>query len=367
MQILAVDIGTGTQDVLLFDTDKEPENALKLVMPSPTMLLAQAIRATTHDGQDLLLTGVTMGGGPCSWAAEDHLKAGGRVFATPDAARTFNDDLNEVAAIGVQIVDEEQAAGLPGIRRLVMRDLDYNALACAYGAFGLDLDRVDALAVAVFDHGAAPPGVSDRLFRFGYLAERIRDGSGLAGFAFPREAIPASMTRLQAAASSAPAGRPVVVMDTAPAAVLGALEDPQVGSREEVIIANVGNLHTLAFHLRRGNIAGLFEHHTGKLSQAQLEELLVRLAAGTLSNDEVFADHGHGALIVDRSSAQPDALWVAVTGPRRRLLAGSKLKPYLAAPHGDMMMTGCWGLIRACAYHLPWTAGAIDGALRQGL
>ncbi len=180
MQILAVDIGTGTQDVLLFDTDREPENALKLVMPSPTVLLAQAIRAATQAGQDLLLTGVTMGGGPCAWAAEDHLKAGRRVFATPDAARTFNDDLEEVAASGVQIVDEDEAAGLSGVRHLVMRDLDYDALARAFGAFGVDLDRVDLLAVAVFDHGAAPPGVSDRLFRFEYLAERIR-GEGRAG------------------------------------------------------------------------------------------------------------------------------------------------------------------------------------------
>jgi uncharacterized protein (DUF1786 family) len=363
MQILAIDIGTGTQDVLLFDTDREPENALKLVMPSPTVLLAQAIRAATHAGQDLLLTGVTMGGGPCGWAAEDHLRAGRRVSATPGAARTFNDDLEEVAASGVQIVDEHEAAGLTGVCHLVMKDLDYNALACAFGAFGVDLDRVDLLAVAVFDHGAAPPGVSDRLFRFEYLAQRIRGEGGLAAFAFPGDGIPASMTRLQAAASTAPAGRPVVVMDTAPAAVLGALEDPQVGVREEAIVANVGNFHTLAFHLRRGAIAGLFEHHTGKLGQAQMEDLLTRLAAGTLSNDEVFADHGHGALIVDPSPVDPDALWVTVTGPRRGLLSGSRLSPYLAVPYGDMMMAGCWGLVRACAHVLPWTAEAIGRAL----
>ncbi|HSR31675.1 MAG TPA: pyruvate formate lyase-activating protein, partial [Anaerolineae bacterium] len=59
MRILAVDVGTGTQDVLLFDTEKEPENALKMVMPSPTALLAQAIRAATQAGEELLLTGVT--------------------------------------------------------------------------------------------------------------------------------------------------------------------------------------------------------------------------------------------------------------------------------------------------------------------
>ena len=43
MRILAVDIGTGTQDILLFDSDREVENCLKMVMPSPTTLLADAV------------------------------------------------------------------------------------------------------------------------------------------------------------------------------------------------------------------------------------------------------------------------------------------------------------------------------------
>jgi uncharacterized protein (DUF1786 family) len=365
MQILAVDVGTGTQDVLLFDTEKEPENAFKMVMPSPTALLAQSIRAATEAGHDLLLTGVTMGGGPCSWAVADHLKAGHRVFATPDAARTFNDDLDEVAAMGVEVVGEEEVAGPSGLHHLYMLDFDYPALLRAFQAFGVDLDRVDLLAVAVFDHGAAPPGYSDRLFRFEYLAERIRTGKELSAFAFERDQIPASMTRLQAAASTAPAGRPLVVMDTAPAAVLGALEDPRVSRQPAALIANVGNMHTLAFHLRDTGgsraIAGLFEHHTHLLSQAKLEGLLAQLAAGTLSHDELFAGHGHGALVLD---ADPAGIhFVAVTGPRRGLLAGSKLRPYLAVPHGDMMMSGCWGLVRACAQLLPWAAGPVEAAL----
>jgi uncharacterized protein (DUF1786 family) len=367
VQILALDVGTGTQDVLLFDTEKEPENALKMVMPSPTALLAQAIRDATQKGETLLLSGVTMGGGPCGWAARDHLEAGHEVFATPDAARTFNDDLDEVAAMGVEVVSEDEAAKLRGVRRLTMLDLDYGALARAFAEFGVDLDDVDLLAVAVFDHGAAPPGYSDRLFRFEYLAERIQTGAGLAAFAFERGQIPSSMTRLQAAASSAPADRPLVVMDTAPAAVLGALEDSEVGAHQAAIVANVGNMHTLAFQLHgtgsARTIGGLFEHHTGLLSRAKLETLLARLAAGTLSHDELFAEHGHGALVLGAASVPLD--FVAVTGPRRGLLAGSELKPYLAVPYGDMMMAGCWGLVRACAQVLPWSAEAIESALAR--
>jgi uncharacterized protein (DUF1786 family) len=364
MQILAVDVGTGTQDVLLFDTEKEPENALKLVMPSPTVLLAQAIAAATEAGDDLLLTGVTMGGGPCGWAAEEHLKAGHRLFATPDAARTFSDDLDEVASMGVVVVSEDESTSLTRVRRLRMLDFDYEALARAFGALGVDLGQASVLAVAVFDHGAAPPGVSDRLFRFEYLAERIETGKGLVGFAFSMDEIPRSMTRLLAAASTAPASRPLLVMDTAPAAVLGALEDPYVRSHPEAIVANVGNFHTLAFHLRNGEIAGLFEHHTGLLSQARLEELLGQLSEGTLSHEELFAEHGHGALLLDPS---PSMLgFIAVTGPRRGMLVGSTLRPYLAVPYGDMMMAGCWGLVRACADVLPWTADAILGAMGPG-
>ncbi|MGD8464702.1 MAG: DUF1786 domain-containing protein [Anaerolineae bacterium] len=361
MRILAVDVGTGTQDVLLFDTEKEPENAYKLVMPSPTSLVARRIRAATEAGEGVLLTGVTMGGGPCAWAAEKHLQAGYRVFATPDAARTFNDDLAEVAQMGVRVVSEDEAAALSAVRHLEMVDFDYSALARAFDPFGIDLNQVDVLAVAVFDHGAAPPGYSDRLFRFEYLADRIQDGAGLAGFAYARDEIPDSMTRLQAVASTAPPDRPLVVMDTAPAAVLGALEDGRVRAQPAAVVANVGNMHTLAFHLRNGAIAGLFEHHTGLLDRAKLEGLLAQLAAGSLSHEALFAEHGHGALVLDPISMPLD--FVAVTGPRRGMLARSGLQPYLAVPYGDMMMAGCWGVVRACASVLPWTAEPIEGTL----
>jgi hypothetical protein len=45
------------------------------------------------------------------------------------------------------------------------------------------------------------------------------------------------------------------------------------------------------------------------------------------------------------------------------MLAGSALNPYLAVPYGDMMMAGCWGLVRAAAEVLPWARQAIEHAL----
>src|SRR5207302_9568608 len=98
-RILAIDIGTGTQDILVLEAGSLIENAVQLIMPSPTTLLAERIKQATRDRVDLVLTGVTMGGGPDHWAVEAHLKAGMKVFATPDAARTFDDDLERVATM----------------------------------------------------------------------------------------------------------------------------------------------------------------------------------------------------------------------------------------------------------------------------
>src|SRR5512139_2760686 len=90
MKILTVDIGTGTQDIYLYNSSLDMENNLKLIVPSPTMIIRKKIQQATRRREAILLTGVTMGGGPSAWATEDHLREGLAVYATPEAARTFN-------------------------------------------------------------------------------------------------------------------------------------------------------------------------------------------------------------------------------------------------------------------------------------
>ena len=409
MRILAVDVGTGTQDILLFDSEREVENNFKMVMPSPTVMLAQAIRAATRRGDDLLLTGVLMGGGPCGWAVEDHLKAGHVVYATPDAARTFNDDLNAVVAMGVTLVSEDEAATIGGeVTRLRMADFNYPAIAAAFDRFGVNLDRdLDAIAVAVFDHGHAPPDVSDRLFRFRYLEERLRAGNRLSTFAFLAADVPPIMTRMQAVAATTPRDDiPLLLMDTAPAAVLGALQDQAMSTRRPVIVANIGNFHCLAFRLghegvegnegvfehhsgkltaegleglldrpdessitnREGRacIEGVFEHHTGKLTAEGLEGLLDRLAEGSISNKEVFESSGHGAVLFCSHAIPPSERHVVVTGPQRGMLRHSRWSVHFATPFGDMMLAGCYGLVRAYGQIVTEAGEAIDRALAGG-
>jgi len=50
MKILTVDVGTGTQDVLLYDSRLDVENGFKLVLPSPTMMIHNQIREATRRG-----------------------------------------------------------------------------------------------------------------------------------------------------------------------------------------------------------------------------------------------------------------------------------------------------------------------------
>jgi uncharacterized protein (DUF1786 family) len=366
MQILLVDVGTGTQDIYLFRSGIALENGFKLVMPSPTMMVRKQIQEVTKRGEGILLTGVMMGGGPSHWAAEAHLKAGLPLYATPDTARTFNDDLDWVQReMGIQLVSQDETTRLKSVNVIQMQDFDYSSIAAAFQGFGVDL-APDVVAVAVFDHGAAPPNISDRQFRFDYLEKRIRSENRLTAFAYHASDIPKIMTRMQAVAQTANEIEcPLILMDTAPAAVIGATLDPKVNQAQHMIVVNVGNFHTLAFKLGSDGIEGLFEHHTGLIDQQHLEQLLIALANGTLTHDEVFGDHGHGALILNPEPLPLDCgdFGVAVTGPRRTMMEGSSLRPYFAVPFGDMMITGCFGLLVAVADLIPDLADIIQEAL----
>lgn len=380
-RILVVDVGTGTQDILLFESGKTIENCFKMVMPSPTVIIADRIKRATEHEQPILLTGVTMGGGPCHWAARDHALAGYPVAVTPEAAQTFDDDLAMVAQMGFELIDEHEAAQRAKNAHVVHIELqDFNAQAIIAALQAFDVSpRVDALAIAAFDHGAAPPGVSDRRFRFDFIARTVHQNPVPGAFAYLAQQTPAELTRLHAIAGSAARyisrsdsspQIPLLLMDTGSAAALGALEDPVVRSQRNSLLCNIGNFHTLAFHLVEGKITGIFEHHTGEITRSQLEDMLVKLAHGTLTNEEVFDTSGHGALILPSQNTSVTQTGVfpflAVTGPRRELLRGSSLHPYEATPHGDMMLAGCFGLLRALALREPALAPMIEPSLLSG-
>ena len=324
----AIYVGRGTQDILVYEPGRTIENSIKLVLPSPTVIVAGKVRQATRAGLPIFLEGFLMGGGANTGAIREHLAAGLPVYATPEAAGTLHDDPERVRAMGVDI-----RAAPPG-DAVRVRTTDYMEpeLRQALSLFGVDYP--ENVAVAVQDHGYSPHR-SNRIHRFELMRERLDAGEwDLTSLASDPPL--ADMTRMQAVRRQAPDG---LVTDTGPVALIGALCDPQVRrmAMTGVTLVNAGNGHTLCFTLKGREIHGLFEHHTGALDPAKLQDYIRRLADGTLTSEEVFDDGGHGAAI--RRPLKTRA--VVVTGPNRlRLLPDA----YQAAPFGDMMLSGCFGL-----------------------
>lgn len=334
-RILAIDVGAGTQDILLWEEEQSMENCVKLVLPSWTRVLARRIERATRQGQPVFLTGNLMGGGPCVSTMKRHIRAGYRVYATPRAAKTIRDNLDQVRELGIEILQEPPDE--EGLLTLRTRDVDLQALQNMLAPFGVQLP--ETIAIAVQDHGETLT-TSQRRFRFQHWRTFVEGRGALLDLIY--DEVPLYLTRMRAVQEDAPGAR---VMDTSAAAIWGALQDPRVAAHQEegLIVINVGNQHTVGVLLRNRRIWGLFEHHTVLMSTEKLGEYVVHLRAGTLSNDEVFADNGHGAFV------HPDCPkpfpFVAVTGPNRAMAA--PLGYYMAVPHGDMMLSGCFGLVAA--------------------
>jgi hypothetical protein len=85
---------------------------------------------------------------------------------------------------------------------------------------------------------------------------------------------------------------------------------------------------------------------------------------GSLRHEEIFDSKGHGAFYAQDPASQPGRRpIIAVSGPQRGKVRGSRLKPYFAVPHGDMMVSGCFGLLWGFAEKVPEHAEEILSAL----
>jgi len=341
LRILAIDIGAGTQDILLYEEGIPVENCVKLVLPSATKQIAGKIAKATAEGRDVFLSGHLMGGGPLVSALKKHLKAGLKAYALPAAAKTIRDDLREVEAMGVKVVNSKPDTDCLEIE---LRDLDLEKLSRALFLYDVTLPEI--VAVAVQDHGEAI-GKSNRKFRFEHW-ERFLEGGGRLQDLLYRDNVPPYLTRMLAVQEDAPGA---FVMDTGTAAFSGALLDPVVASHQKdgVLLVNVGNQHTLAAMMKGERIWGIFEHHTGLLTPERLSDYLQRFVQGKLTNEEVYNDNGHGCAVVPGAPGPESFTFAAVTGPQRHL---AEKIGYFAAPYGDMMLSGSFGLVAAVKRYL---------------
>lgn len=335
--VLCLDIGSGTQDALLARPGLEPENWSRFVLPSPARLVAQRVRALAQLKRSVWLYGQNMGGGFAK-ALLDHKAAGLGVACTLEAAAALHDDVERVKGMGVEICVHAPAGYVP----VYLADYDPAYWQGLLHQAGLPLPHM--VLAAAQDHGVHTAGNRQG---------RMRDwGALMEASPCPEdwlyEQVPAPLTRL-AALQAATGG---LVADTGTAAILGALCLPEVATRsqrEGITIINVGNSHTVAALVFRGKVAALYEHHTGQRTLEQLLDDLREFRLGWLPDEQVRGTGGHGTAFCAVPEEAGGFMPTFVLGPRRELLRGHG---QFIAPYGDMMLAGCYGLLRAYAARL---------------
>ena len=338
MRILAIDVGTGTQDIMIYDTEKELENSIKLVLPSPHLFISQRIRETEND---IYFTGEIMGGGKIKNTILEHMEKGYNVVMEPTCAKTIRDDIKQVESFGIKIADADE--DYDSYTKIALGDIDITKLSEFLLGYDLEFD-FDKIAIAVQDHGYNENMV-DRDFRFEKIREKVSEPITPLEFGFIDE-IPEYFTRMNAVRRQVEGeGIEVIplVMDTKFASIAGMCYDEVASKLNSFIVIDIGNGHTTAASIENGKIQGVFEHHTSSLTGESLERYIKRLASGEITHEEVYNDHGHGAHVLNPISELEK---VIVSGPKRELIEKTNLDWHHAAPGGDVMMTGTVGLIK---------------------
>jgi uncharacterized protein (DUF1786 family) len=350
MKILAIDIGAGTEDVLLYDDKKRSiENCIKMVLPSPSQVFAAKVRTATSQGNDLFVKGDTIGGGAFSHALRKHVEAGLGVSMTENAAYTVRNNLDQVKELGIEIVQDSGPENFEG-ETIVLEEVNIEKLRGLLKFFGEPFSDIYFVAVAVQDHGVFPEKMSNRRFRINKMRELLKKNPKPEAFAFRENEIPPYYPRMRSAVHASKRQLPnaqVVVMDTSPDAILGCLMDPVVEKADPILAVNVGNGHTMAALIAKGEVTAVLEHHTRLLNPQKMERLLRDFADEKLSDEEVFEDNGHGMFYLSKPPGFSKIEKVVVTGPNRNILAKTNLPVHFATPAGDVMMTGPIGLVEA--------------------
>lgn len=332
--ILCLDIGSGTQDVFYYMPDKELENCPKFVLPSPAVRVGSRIMELSSAGKNIFFYGRNMGGGFYR-VLKKCLDKGLKAAIHPQAAYSLSDSPEWVRSMGLDIISECPHGYCP----VYLSDYDPGFWHAYLAQVGLGYPGL--ILACAQDHGFHPDS-SNRLGRFAIWKKFLIQSSGYIEkliFTTP----PDEMTRLISLKESIGAGR---VADTGAAALLGALFVPDVeilSSQQGVCVVNAGNSHTIAFLVYAGRVHGIMEHHTGLLNGQKLWEQLQFFRQGSLTNEQVFQDNGHGCLILE-SAAGLDFKPTFVLGPRRKILQGFDVE--FLCPGGDMMLAGCFGLLK---------------------
>lgn len=347
MRILAIDIGAGTQDILLYDSRRKEENNLKIVLPSPVQILAERIRKDKR--KDILVRGTTMGGGAFALALLKRIREGGKVFITEKAAKSIRDDIDEVKKLGFKIISSEEAEEIGNNRSdnlqvIETKDVDFDYIFDFLKK--INEASFDFIGIAVQDHGFVK-GKSDRITRFSKIREILERENSLHSFLFSKP--PDVFTRMRAnyehlkqKLEEKNIDAELFIVDTKIAAIAGAMH----GVKEKpCMVFDIGNAHTMCAVVKeRFSVSAIFEHHTALLNKKKIEKFARKLALGELTNEEIYSDDGHGAYVRERVGIE-NIKKIVVTGPKRDMVEGLAFNFSYAMPFGDIMLSGAVGIV----------------------
>ncbi len=343
MKILSVDIGAGTQDILLYDSEKNLENCFKMVLPSPSLIYADKLfKFAESDKKRLLIYGECIGGGKIKKA----LKYAGskkEIFITEEAFKTFTYHGEKASEFNVRIIEE---SNVDKVTKEVDEAIKFSesdlSLFKNFPGFG----EFDAVCYAVQEHGARE-NTSNRVYRLEVFKEKLSKFKDFRDLAMTNyDEIEDSFYRFKSLFKSLKSQRDnVLIMDTAHCAVLGCMQDAYVKNLNDYMLINFGNGHTTFAVIHNDKVISYMEHHTKCLKEPEkLKNLTLKFACGDVTNEEIYNDGGNGAIIFETIGFE-NIKKVVVTGPNRNLIKETGLDYYFASPGGDMMMTGPIGLI----------------------
>ena len=338
--VLCIDVGSRTQDALLFTTGEDPRNASRCVLPAPALVLARRIAACTASRQGVYVHGPNMGESFFA-ALVAHAQAGCGAAMHPATAQALFGDTAQVAEQGVTLAETSPGGYVP----LLTGDVDVVLWRTLCRMAGLEVP--DVIVTAAQDHGLYPKGDA-RTGRMAIWRECLHKSAGQG--ADPKSLIypvaPSSLTRL--GAIQAVTGGPVA--DSSTAALLGLLAVPEIARRSHrhgVLLVNAGNTHLAGFLVYKERIYGVYEQHTFGVAIERTVKDLSEFRLGWLPNEEVLQAGGHGSVFLDLPDEAEGFRPAYITGPQRHLLAGHG---QMTAPFDDAMLAGCFGLLHGMGF-----------------
>jgi uncharacterized protein (DUF1786 family) len=343
-QILIIDIGAGTMDILYYDTHSGLH--YKSVVKSPVAHIAE--RVAQIEGR-ILIVGKEMGGGAVSQVLKEKAQKTD-VIMSVSAAATVHHNLARVRSFGIKVVEDQMAEKKIQQKQyntITFGDLEIERIQQIVSGLGVSFS-FDIVGICAQDHGVAPNGISHLDHRHRFFKALLDKAPFPHATIYKNTEIPENMNRLWSISESAK-GLPteeIYIMDSGMAAILGASMDPRVKRKRKCLVMDIATSHTVGAALQDGEINGFFEYHTKDISLERLEKLLRELADGKLKHQQILSEGGHGAYI-RRSFGFNNTDSIIATGPKRKLIESSSLPILLGAPLGDNMMTGTVGVLEA--------------------